>query len=167
MSQNEKQAEAIVQGKNQGRALWHLGALMNFKALGTETGGRYWAVEGLADKAMAVPMHIHHTEDEFWYVLEGEVRFFIGDAVQSGGPGTFVHIPHGVTHSFQVISDTARWFGVGTPAILDQWFFETGEPATSLTLPPPADGPPDIEMIVNSLKTYDTETVGPPPDMND
>lgn len=159
---NQSQLKAFVLDKGRGRALWHLGALMNFKALGSETGGQYWAVEGLADSRMAVPLHVHTIEDEIWYVLEGEVRFIIGDQDLRGGPGTFVYIPRGVAHSFQVVSATARWFGFGTPAGLDQWFFETGEPAGALTLPPPG-APPDVQMIVDSLRRYGTETVGPPP----
>lgn len=154
----------VLQAK-QGRALWHLGALMTFKALGEETDGQFWAVEGLADSHMAVPLHAHSKEDEIWYVLEGEIAFTVGDQVQMGGPGTYVHIPKGVPHTFQIKSGTARWFGMGVPAGLDQWFFETGEPAGSLTLPPPATEPPNIEMIVKSLQAYGTETLGAPPGM--
>lgn len=54
---------------------------------------------------------------------------------------------------------------LGTPAGLDEWFFETGRPAEALTLPPPA-APPDeavISAIVASLKAYGTDTLGPPP----
>lgn len=153
----------IVLENQQGRALWHFGALMNFKALGSETNGAFWAVEGLANQHMQVPLHVHTREDEFWFVLEGEIRFYIGDEVRMVGAGAFAMIPRGVAHTFQIVSETARWFGVGTPAGLDQWFFETGEPAPALTLPPPPTALPDVAMIVASLQAYGTETVGPPP----
>lgn len=158
----------IVLQSGQGRALWHFNALMNFKALGAETGGQYWAVEGLADKHMAVPLHAHTQEDEIWYVLEGEIAFIAGGETRVGGPGTFVYIPRGVPHTFQITSETARWFGIGLSGHLDQWFFETGEPAKALTLPPPPPGPPSeaaINAIVASLKAYGTDTLGPPPGM--
>jgi mannose-6-phosphate isomerase-like protein (cupin superfamily) len=147
----------------QGRALWHLGALLTFKALGEETGERFWALEGLADHQMAVPLHAHSREDEIWYVLDGEITFTIGDQVQTVGAGAFAYIPRSVPHTFQIRSGTARWFGFGTPAGLDRWFFETGVPAEHLTLPPPPDGPPDVEAIIASLQAYGTETLGPPP----
>src|SRR5450432_753520 len=112
---------------------------------------------------MAVPLHAHSREDEIWYVMEGEIAFTIGNTVKVGGPGTFAYIPRLVPHTFQILSETARWFGFGTPAGLDQWFFETGQPAPLLTLPPAPDGPPDIDAIVVSLKAYGTDTLGPPP----
>jgi mannose-6-phosphate isomerase-like protein (cupin superfamily) len=159
----EKQVSALVLDRTEGRALWHLGALMNFKALGAETNGQFWAAEGLADKNLAIPLHSHSREDEFWYVIEGEIRFTIGSETRDGGPGTFVYIPRNVPHTFQVLSETARWFGVGTPAGFDQFFFDTGEPAKTLTLPPAPTSPPDIEMLVAALKAYGTDTLGPPP----
>lgn len=160
-----KKGSFTIISKEQGRPLWHLGALLTFKALGNETEGKFWALEGLADRTMAVPLHVHSREDEFWYVLEGEIRFTIADETRTGGPGAFAYIPKGVPHTFQILTETARWFGVGTPAGLDQWFFETGEPAQSLTLPPPPTSPPDIEALVSSLRHYGTETLGPPPGM--
>jgi len=163
MNEMAKEVAAIVLPDEGGRALWHLGALLTFKALGSETNGQFWALEGLADRNMAVPLHAHRHEDELWYVIEGTIRFTVGNEVRDAGPGTFAYIPRDLPHTFQVLSDTARWFGVGTPAGLDDWFFETGEPALAMTLPPPPDAPPDIEMIVTSLRNYGTETLGPPP----
>ncbi|MFN8539348.1 MAG: cupin domain-containing protein [Thermomicrobiales bacterium] len=68
---------------------------MRFYGAGGGDGRQYWAVEGLADRQMAVPLHAHSREEEVWYVLEGEIRFFFGDEVRVGGPGTFVHILRG------------------------------------------------------------------------
>src|SRR5512133_2577280 len=114
--QNQNLMKPYELGARQGRALWHLGALLVFKSLGEETGGQFWALEGMADHNMAVPLHVHHNEDEIWYVLEGRITFTIGDQVIEGGPGTYAYIPKGTPHTFQVRSDTARWFGFGTPA---------------------------------------------------
>jgi mannose-6-phosphate isomerase-like protein (cupin superfamily) len=164
----EKIINPIVLQNQQGRALWHFGALMNFKALTEETGGQYWAVEGLADKNMAVPLHSHTHEDEVWFVLEGEIAFTLGEETKIVGPGSFVYVPRNTPHTFQVRSGTARWFGFGLGGNLDQWFFETGEPAGSLTLPPPPPGPPTeaaIQAITASLNAYGTDTLGPPPAM--
>jgi quercetin dioxygenase-like cupin family protein len=162
MRQHQHGGASVLEAQ-EGRALWHLGALLVFKALGAETNEQFWALEGLADQHMAVPLHAHSREDENWYVLEGEIAFTVGEETRIGGPGTFVYIPRNVPHTFQISSATARWFGIGTPAGLDQWFFETGEAAQTLTLPPPPSGPPDVGALIASLQAYGTETVGPPP----
>jgi hypothetical protein len=162
----DKIINPIILQNGQGRALWHLGALMNFKALTEETGGQYWAVEGLADNNMAVPLHSHTREDEVWFVLEGEIAFTLGEETIIAGPGTFVYIPRDTPHTFRVQSGTARWFGFGLSGNLDQWFFETGEPAPSLTHPPAPTEPPTeamIQALTASLKSYGTDTLGPPP----
>jgi quercetin dioxygenase-like cupin family protein len=159
----QTQVKPIELKAGEGRALWHFGALLSFKALGAETNGQFWALEGLADKHMAVPLHAHSVEDEIWYVLDGEIEFILGDEHRTGTAGAFVYIPRGTPHTFMVKSETARWFGIGTPAGLDQWFFETGEPAKMLTIPPPATEPPDVAAIVASLQRYGTDTLGPPP----
>jgi mannose-6-phosphate isomerase-like protein (cupin superfamily) len=159
--------KAIKLDAQEGRALWHLGALLTFKALGEETNGQFWALEGLADRHMAVPLHSHSREEEIWYVLEGEITFTIGEEKVTVGPGSFACIPRNVPHTFQVRSERARWFGIGMPAGLDQWFFETGEPARTLTLPPPPTSPPNVEAIIASLQAYGTETLGPPPSAED
>jgi quercetin dioxygenase-like cupin family protein len=162
MSRESHVAASVLEAQA-GRALWHLGALLVFKALGAETNGQFWALEGLADQRMAVPLHAHSREDELWYVLEGEIAFTVGGETRVGGPGTFVYIPRNVPHTFQIRSATARWFGVGTPAGLDQWFFETGQAAAAMTLPPAPDSPPDVGAIIASLQAYGTATLGPPP----
>lgn len=162
---SETLAKPVIHSAREGRALWHLGALLQFKALMSETGERFWALEGLADRQMAVPLHAHSREDEIWYVLEGQIRFTVGEQTYDAGPGSFASIPRGVAHTFQVVSEMARWFGIGVGGALDQWFFETGVPAGALTLPPPA-APPDeaaVAGIVASLRAYGTETLGPPP----
>jgi mannose-6-phosphate isomerase-like protein (cupin superfamily) len=161
-------ATPVLQHAGQGRALWHLGALLQFKALMSETGSRLWAVEGLADRTMAVPLHAHAHEDEVWYVLEGEIRFTVGDQTYALGAGSFAYIPRGVAHTFQVVSAPAGWWGFGFGGPLDVCFFEPGAPAAALTLPPRPAALPDeaaVAAIVTSLQAYGTATLGPPPNV--
>lgn len=154
----------IVLGPGEGQALWHLGALMNFKATTDQTAGRFWAVEGNADSNMAVPLHSHDKDDEIWFVADGEILFQAGDQKFQRGAGSFVWIPRGVAHTFRITSPTARWFGIGLPGGLDRWFFETGQPAPSLVIPPAGPPPTEAQVnaIVETLRAYGTETLGPP-----
>jgi len=103
--ENDQYTGCDYTDNQKGRSLWHLGALLTFKALGEETNNQFWALEGLADSHMAVPLHAHTREDEIWYVLEGKIKFYIGDQTRIGTAGSFVYIPRNVAaHIFRLVS---------------------------------------------------------------
>src|SRR5262245_20536288 len=116
-----------------GQALWHLGALLTFKATSAQTAGRMWAKELVAPRGMASPVHRHTREDEAFYVLDGEVSVYVGDEVVRAGAGEFLWAPREVPHAFCVESSEARLLVVSTPAGFEQFFFDTGEPAQAPT----------------------------------
>src|SRR5437764_1412534 len=91
-------------GPGEGTAIWHLGALLMFKATSDATEGRMWAKELLAPRGMAVPKHVHTREDEAFYVLEGELSMHIGADVISARAGSFVWGPRTVPHAFRIES---------------------------------------------------------------
>lgn len=147
----------------EGPALWHLGSLATFKATSETTGGQLWLQEVLGGRGYAAPMHRHSREDEAFYVLEGEIAFHVGDEVLGAGAGSFLWAPRGIAHGFCVESDQARFLAFSGTAGLDRFFFDTGEPAGALTLPPPAAGPPDVAALAAAGAAYGVELVGPPP----
>lgn len=54
------------------------------------------------------PFHLHRNEDEWFYVVEGTIAFWVDDAVVEGGPGTFAYAPKDVPHTYAVRSGSAR-----------------------------------------------------------
>lgn len=91
-----------------------------------ETGGRFSLVEHpIAPHALAGPMHVHEHEDEYSYVLEGEVGFQIGDEVFSAGPGQLVAKPRGIWHGFWNAGDApARVLELISPGGFESYFVE-------------------------------------------
>jgi quercetin dioxygenase-like cupin family protein len=146
-----------------GPAQWHLGALLTFKATTTQTGGRLWAKELLAERGMATPVHRHSREDEAFYVLEGEISVHVGDGIVRARQGDFLWAPRDVGHAFCVESARARVLVVSTPAGFEQFFFDTGQPATELTVPPADAAPSDPNSLISTLASYGVEVLGPPP----
>ena len=69
----------------QGGALWFADALVTYKATGAETGGGLTVAEVRAPRGARSPRHRHHNEDEAWYVMEGDLTFWLGDEVAHGG----------------------------------------------------------------------------------
>lgn len=150
-------------GAGEGPALWHLGALLRFKATSETTAGRLWLQEAEGERGYAAPVHRHSREDEAFYVLDGELSMYVGDNCVSAGAGAFLWAPRGIPHAFCVESDRARFLAFSTSAGLDRFFFATGEPAGDPTTPPHPDRWPDVEELIRVMGEYGVEMVGPPP----
>ena len=63
-----------------GRRTW-------FKATGEETGGAYGLLEQLIAPGDATTWHIHHAEDETFYVVAGTITVRVGEERFTVGPG--------------------------------------------------------------------------------
>jgi quercetin dioxygenase-like cupin family protein len=88
-----------------GRHLWFLADLMTVKATRRDTGDALALIEGVFPPGDATPPHIHHTDDEAWYVLEGVVRLSCGDEVYEAEVGDFLFAPKGIEHRLEVTSE--------------------------------------------------------------
>jgi mannose-6-phosphate isomerase-like protein (cupin superfamily) len=107
-----------------------LGSLgVRFMLGGELTGGRFALVEHpLPARSLGAPVHTHHDEDEFSFVLEGEVGFQIGDRVLVVGAGTLVTKPRDVPHAFWNAGDApARILELISPAGFETYFAAMAE----------------------------------------
>lgn len=147
-----------------GRSIWLLGMLATFKAVSEETGGEYSLYELTIPPQLGALPHIHHRETEAFYVLDGEVEFFKGEQSVRAGVGEFVFIPRGVVHGFKNAGQQpARCLGIVTPGGLHEKLLAgLGEQVKAETLPPPPEGPPDVERIMQIVREYGTEMLPPP-----
>ena len=143
------------------RLIWSFNMLMDVKASAEETGGALTVIDSWLTPAANPPMHVHHTEDEAFYVLEGEVEFFVAGAEpRLATPGDFVFGPRGVPHRFEVRTPEARVLVLGTPGGSERFFRAMGEPAGAPTLPVPQA--PDVERVVAVAASHDVEILPPP-----
>jgi quercetin dioxygenase-like cupin family protein len=152
---------AYALGSEEGEAFWFFGGLVTVKASAEQSGGRFALTEQLFPKGMATPLHVQFEDDESFYVLEGEVTFYLEDGQPiPASAGSFVHVPAGVAHAYQVDSETARILNL-TTAQHERFFRAMSDPAEARTLPPAA--PPDMERIMAAAQEYGFEILGPPP----
>jgi uncharacterized cupin superfamily protein len=84
--------------------------LAPFSAVGTSFGIHEWRGSGPAT------LHVHHSDDEAWHVLDGELTFRYADRIEVVGPGTTVFVPAGVAHTYTAGND-ARYLIVLTPRL--------------------------------------------------
>lgn len=148
-------------GAQEGAAIWFAGALMVRKAGADDTAGRFDLLDQTMPAGYSVPKHVHHKEDEAWYILEGRVTFFCGDRVIEAEAGSWVFAPRHVPHTFKVDTGGARALTFTSPSGFARFVEEFGEPARQLTVPPP--GPIDDVRLVALASKYDVEVLGPPP----
>src|ERR671911_1829536 len=150
----------------EGEAWWWVGVLATIKATAEQTDGRYALVEILAPDGYGSVLHVHHQEDEGFYILEGEMTFYVGDQTIKARPGSFLLGPKDVPHAFSVDSGPAKLLFVLSPAGMEGLIREMGEPARTLSIPPPPEEPPnEAEMgrLMDIAARYGAEMLGPPP----
>lgn len=95
-------AELIVLGPGEGKTISVLGDRITYKAVGRDTGGRYGLVEGRLRRELLAPgppPHVHESEEEAFYVVEGELKVQIGERTLQAHAGTFA-LPRGTVHTF-------------------------------------------------------------------
>ena len=100
-----------------------------YKLSGEETEGTFALVEhNLGPRMLAAPVHTHSSEDEYSYILEGEIGAEIGGEVVRLTPGMLVSKPRGVPHTFWNAGDTpARLLEIISPAGFEEYFAELGD----------------------------------------
>jgi mannose-6-phosphate isomerase-like protein (cupin superfamily) len=140
-----------------GLALWVLGSLCTFKARGRETGGAYAIVEEKVLAGHGPPRHIHHAEDECFFVLEGEFSFLYESQTLLGGPGTFVRVPRGVLHTFRNEGRSpGRVLLIVSPAGLDEFWERVGIHVSDPDTPPKPE-PDELDRIMEIAPQYHLE----------
>ena len=146
----------------EGDARWFLEFLVTIKSSAQTTDGRVAVVEHLAPRGAGSPLHVHHREDEWFYVIDGELTFWVGGQVINAPAGSFVYGPREIPHTFIVNSAEARFLLVTEPAGFENFLHALSEPAQTLTLPPSSAEPPDPERMMATAAEYGIEILGPP-----
>lgn len=100
-------------------------------------------------------------EDEWFYVLDGELTFRVAGTVTVAGAGSFVFGPRDVPHTF-LVSSEARFLQVAEPGGFEESVRALSEPATSRTLPPASVRPPAPEVMMAAAAVHGIEILGPP-----
>ncbi len=142
----DAQSRTFAVGSDEGEARWWFGGLATIKATKEQTGGQYTLVEVLNAEGEG-PLHVHHREDEGFWILEGRLSFEVGEEKIKAGPGSFVFGPKDVPHRYTVESGPARLLYILSPAGFEEFVYATSVPAEERALPPAPEGPPsEAEM---------------------
>lgn len=101
------------------------------------------------------PLHVHHNEDETFYVLEGELVVEVNGQRSTLTAGSAAFLPRGVPHTFANLSErVARTLVVATPGGIER-FFAKVEPLVT-------QEEPEMAQVMATAAAHGVEVVGPP-----
>ena len=154
MSELVNQRARRVLSPDEGETVWLRKLGIRFMIGGEETQGNFALVEHpIGPRALAAPMHTHEREDEYTYVLEGEIGVQIGEEVLVAQPGDLVFKPRGVPHAIWNASDEpARALEIISPAGFEHYFAELAP-----LFPPANQGSLDEEAVGAVREKYGLE----------
>ena len=128
------------------------GESVSIKVSGSQTEGRVAIFECFVSPGAGPVLHLHHRQNEWWYVLEGDFLFQVGEQKFRVQPGGTVFGPPGVPHAFRCVGKIqGKLILTFDPAgQIEQFFAEIANDA--------GEGRREI------LRRYGMEFVGPPLD---
>jgi quercetin dioxygenase-like cupin family protein len=105
-----KIAQAYIYQPHESELRWMGKTSTHFLATGALTDGAFALVEAESIRGVSVPLHKHDKDVESFYILEGEVTFFLnGNPGVRAIKGAFVHIPKGTVHGFRIETEKVRY----------------------------------------------------------
>ena len=145
-----------------GRVFSVVGDRYHFLVTGEESGGAFAMMDFLVPPQHGPPPHVHHREDEVFYVLEGEFSFTVAGRVVRATAGQTLYGQRDVPHTFKNTGDKAgRMIVVVAPAGLEKFFAEIGTPLPSPQAAPVEPTPADIQRLLAAAPRYGLEILAP------
>ncbi len=134
------------------------GGFLNIVVSPEQTNGNFVAFDLTSAPGSEPPRHVHTREDETFHVIEGQVRFQIGDEVTIAGPGQTIFAPRNVPHQYNILGEQARLLIALTPGDFINYFIDWSTPidVAPATVESP-QGPPPAELLAKWVSQLDEE----------
>ena len=146
-------------------AYWFLNNLHIVLAESDLTGGAYSLLHTTASPGFETPYHLHHTEDESFYVLDGEFTFLCDGKKTVLGAGGYIFLPRGVPHGMRNSSENDSHLLIhvlpGAEVGFMGMMLEMALPATERVLREPI--PPDFQRLAAACQKNKIDILGPLP----
>ncbi|HEY9801615.1 MAG TPA: cupin domain-containing protein [Leptolyngbyaceae cyanobacterium] len=157
------QKTSLLQATGQGTSYWFAEDLYTFKAVGEDTGNAYTLSEVvIAPKGGGAPPHRHSQDNESFYILEGELEFYLNGEKIIATPGTFIHSPKGQIHQFTNKTFLpVKMLVWQTPSGFENFIADVGKSVNQVTFGSPLNQA-DLENILATAPKYGIEILPPP-----
>src|ERR671917_2687726 len=157
MTQDMSRAQTlrpVAVGTDEGEARWWFESLAVIKATAADTGGQMAIIEVTEPPGAEAPLHVHHREEEGFWLLEGSATFEVGDTTIEAHAGDYLFGPRDIPHRYTVGPTGCRMLFIMTPGGFEDFVIATSEPAASRTLPPLSEEEPDFERLAAMAQAY-------------
>jgi quercetin dioxygenase-like cupin family protein len=141
--------------------LWFTDHLVHIHVDGGTSDGSLGLIEERGRRGDMPPLHVHHRDDETFYVIDGELSLFAAGRQLTLAAGEAAFAPRDVPHTYRVESDEARWLVITTPAGFESFVRNVSEPAPADELPE-AGRPFDPAVLAQAAAEVGIELLGPP-----
>jgi quercetin dioxygenase-like cupin family protein len=143
--------------------------VVRFTVTGEETDGAFTMVEiSIPPGGGPPPLHTHPCHESFC-VIEGSITIFhegdTGVVRVEGEPGTVVHVPPGVPHTFRNLSDAPGrvWAVFTPPAMMEAFFTQAGDPHDPEAMPATTAGEAEVARVMEVGERLGMQLFPPPP----
>ncbi len=140
---------------HEGEQLLVVGDHVRILADGASSGNTCFIFEDTTPPGAGPPLHVHHRDDEYFYILQGRAKFVIDGRELTLGPGAFVHAPKHTSHTFVSLGpEPLKMLLICIGAGLEHPFREADALAKKQPLTP--------ESLTAIFAKHDLEFIGPP-----
>lgn len=128
--------------------------ILDVKVSGNDTKGKLAIFEQTSlSQGKGTPMHIHHEQDEIFYIIEGSYKFQVGDDKYDLKTGDNIFLPRKVPHAWTQVSEKGKMNVIMQPAGKLENFFVTMAALNH---------EPSQQEIAKIFSDNEMEVVGPP-----
>jgi len=150
--------KVVVVDPEGGRTLNAFGSTAQFKLEGAHTAGRLCLGLAVTPPGDGPPPHVHHTDDELFIVVEGQLEVWSDGEWTPARAGSVVYLPRGSRHTFRNAGATpSRHWVLTTPSGFEEFYRGAADIFA-------AGGPPDRQKLVALAAKYGYEFLPPPAD---
>jgi mannose-6-phosphate isomerase-like protein (cupin superfamily) len=135
-----------------GEAVRFINGRFDCKVSARDTNGDLCIYDTIRTEKGGPPLHVHHAQDEWFFVREGEFIFQVGSDTFRLKAGDSLFAPRKVPHAFANVSDTGRLMIAYQPAGTIEQFFNDGSLVKN----------PTPSVMQDLFRAHAMEIVGPP-----
>ena len=140
-----------VRSALQSSAYFYRGGLWSVLADSAETGRSYDICEVSVPKGASSPPAMHECMDEMYYILEGQITFFLGGRVETAGKHAAIFIPRGTPFAWRADQEKTKFLNMHTPSGFERVLEVCGCPAKERMVPGLACQDPEVPEVARQI----------------